>query len=104
LPFGSARGRNRFATDSPQEGAGFEPPVPREKVRQRVPRERLKDEFEVRSTSPLEGDGFEPSVPRRKQAFCRARDELPPVAVILCVGNSDQAVRQSWINRQRYVE
>ena len=29
LPFGSARGRNRFATDSPLEGSGFELLVPR---------------------------------------------------------------------------
>src|SRR5215472_18197326 len=43
-------GEIRRETDCLLEGAGFEPPVPREKVRQRVPRERLKDEFEVRST------------------------------------------------------
>jgi hypothetical protein len=24
--------------------------------------------------------------------------------MILCVGNSDQAVKQSWINRQRYAQ
>jgi hypothetical protein len=42
-------------TDCLLEGDGFEPPVPREKVRQRVPRERLKDEFEVRSTRRWSG-------------------------------------------------
>jgi hypothetical protein len=30
LPFGFARERNRFAMDSPLEGAGFEPSVPRD--------------------------------------------------------------------------
>ena len=43
VALGSARGRNRFATDSPLERAGFELPVPRG----------------VRSDSPLEGGGFE---------------------------------------------
>ena len=51
----------------------------------------------------LEGDGFEPSVPRHNK-LCVAPATNPPVAMILCVGNSDQAVKQSWISRQRYAE
>ena len=38
-----------------------------------------------------------------QQALCRARDEGPGRDDPR-VGNSDQAVRQSWINRQRYAE
>jgi hypothetical protein len=53
---------------------------------------------------PLEGDGFEPSVPRHNK-LCLARPRrASPVAMILCVGNSAQAAKQSWINRQRYAE
>ena len=60
-------------------------------------------EPKVRRLSPVEGDGFEPSVPRRNK-LCVAPATNVPVAMILCVGNSDQAVRQSWINRPRYAE
>jgi integrase/recombinase XerD len=43
------------------------------------------------SDSPLERDGFEPSVPRRNSFVSRPR-RTSPVAMILCVGNSDHAV------------
>src|SRR4030081_2838969 len=54
----------RFALDSPLEGDGFEPSVPRQK----------DNTFETypravhRTDSPVEGPGFEPSVPVRGAA------------------------------------
>jgi hypothetical protein len=46
----------RFALDSPLEGAGFEPSVPRQK-------DNAFRELRFAPDSPLEGTGFEPSVP-----------------------------------------
>ena len=37
---------------------------------------------------------------RAATSFVSRPRPTSPVAMILCVGNSDQAVRQSWINRQ----
>ena len=47
--------------------------------------------------SSLEEDGFEPSVPRHNSFVSRPR-RTSPVAMILCVGSSDQAGKQSWID------
>jgi len=37
-------------------------------------------------------------------SFVSRPPRTSPVAMILCVGNSDQAVKRSWSNRQRYAE
>jgi hypothetical protein len=39
---------------------------------------------------------------RATTSFVLRPRRTSPVAMILCVGNSDQAVKQSWINRERY--
>ena len=40
----------------------------------------------------------------RHNSFVSRPRRTSPVAMILCVGNSDHAVKQSWINPQRYAE
>src|SRR5260370_24335393 len=69
----------RFAADSPVEGGGFEPSVPRQKARSRCwhpddHRRNAPPKVRFATDSPLEGDGFEPSVPHENAPFW-----LPPV-------------------------
>src|SRR6476661_9579198 len=62
--------RDRFAPDSPLEGAGFEPSVPLEVLTVGIVPCRLRGPFHASlpktkfaADSALEGTGFEPSVP-----------------------------------------
>src|ERR1700738_407520 len=69
----------RFPPDSPLEGGGFEPSVPRQKVRSRCwhpddHRRNAPPKVRLARDSPLEGEGFEPSVPVRRTTLF----ETPP--------------------------
>src|SRR5215468_8808441 len=61
--------RNRFATDAPLEGDGFEPTVPprRNPVRSEIPRD---------TDSPLEGAGFELLVPQSTRSVVLTPDDM----------------------------
>src|SRR6266853_2355609 len=66
-------GRIRSSSDSPLEGAGFEPSVPLEVLTVAIVPCRLRGPFHASlpktkfaADSAVEGTGFEPSVPRGK--------------------------------------
>src|SRR5258705_9905935 len=67
---------DRFAVDSPVEGAGFEPSVPLEVLTVGIVPFRLRGPFHASlpktkfaADSALEGTGFEPSVPLLRKAL-----------------------------------
>src|SRR5258705_6028189 len=67
---------DRFAVDSPVEGAGFEPSVPLEVLTVGIVPCRLRGPFHASlpktkfaADSALEGTGFEPSVPLLRKAL-----------------------------------
>ena len=75
----TSSGSNRFAIDSPLEGAGFEPSVPLEVLTVGIVPCRLRGPFHASlpktkfaADSALEGSGFEPSVPLPRLSSIRA--------------------------------